>query len=135
MVLYGYCRRGCHDVSRVGLDRTGACGAADGNAVAGIRYATATVARRAHPLFSGPARFPFAASSQTHSRRRALNVTFSEMLKWENSTGHRENLLMVGARRVGVAFANNPNSPDQKVLGDGDHGLTFLVMPAKAGIQ
>jgi uncharacterized protein YkwD len=42
-------------------------------------------------------------------------LTFSEMLKqWEDSTGHRENLLMAGARRVGVAFANNPNSPYRK---------------------
>src|ERR1035438_9030443 len=42
-------------------------------------------------------------------------LTFSEMLKqWEDSSGHRENLLMAGARRVGVAFANNPNSPYRK---------------------
>jgi uncharacterized protein YkwD len=41
--------------------------------------------------------------------------SFSEMLKqWEDSTGHRENLLMVGARRVGVAFVNNPKSPYRK---------------------
>jgi uncharacterized protein YkwD len=42
-------------------------------------------------------------------------IGFSEMLKqWEDSTGHRENLLMVGARRVGVAFVNNPKSPYRK---------------------
>jgi len=42
-------------------------------------------------------------------------LTFSEMLKqWEDSTGHRENLLMAGARRVGVASVNNPNSPYRK---------------------
>jgi uncharacterized protein YkwD len=42
-------------------------------------------------------------------------LTFSEMLKqWEDSSGHRENLLMTGARRVGVAFANNPSSPHRK---------------------
>ena len=42
-------------------------------------------------------------------------LSFAEMLKkWENSTGHRENLLMQGARRVGVAFADNPKSPYRK---------------------
>ena len=41
--------------------------------------------------------------------------TFSEMLKqWEASTGHRENLLIPGARRVGVAFVDNPKSPYRK---------------------
>jgi uncharacterized protein YkwD len=33
------------------------------------------------------------------------------LMQWQASTGHRENLLMTGARRVGVAFANNANSP------------------------
>ncbi len=38
--------------------------------------------------------------------------TFSEMLKqWEDSAGHRENLLMVGARKIGVATVDNPKSP------------------------
>jgi uncharacterized protein YkwD len=42
-------------------------------------------------------------------------LTFAEMLKqWEDSTGHRENLLMPGARRVGVAFVDNPKSPYRK---------------------
>jgi uncharacterized protein YkwD len=42
-------------------------------------------------------------------------LSFSEMLKeWEDSAGHRENLLMAGARRVGVAFVNNPKSPYRK---------------------
>lgn len=42
-------------------------------------------------------------------------LTFAEMLKqWEDSTGHRENLLMAGARRVGVASVNNPKSPYRK---------------------
>jgi len=42
-------------------------------------------------------------------------LTFAEMLKqWEDSAGHRENLLMAGARRVGVASANNANSPYRK---------------------
>jgi uncharacterized protein YkwD len=34
--------------------------------------------------------------------------------QWEDSTGHRENLLMTGARHVGAGFANNPNSPYRK---------------------
>jgi uncharacterized protein YkwD len=42
-------------------------------------------------------------------------LSFSEMLKqWEDSTGHRENLLMVGARRIGVASVDNPKSPYRK---------------------
>jgi uncharacterized protein YkwD len=42
-------------------------------------------------------------------------LTFSEMLKeWENSTGHRENLLMAGARKIGVASVDNPKSPYRK---------------------
>lgn len=41
--------------------------------------------------------------------------SFSDMLKqWEDSTGHRENLLMSGARRVGVAYVDNPKSPYRK---------------------
>src|SRR5580704_3044574 len=39
-------------------------------------------------------------------------IAFAEMLKqWESSAGHRENLLMPGAKRVGVAFVDNPKSP------------------------
>jgi uncharacterized protein YkwD len=42
-------------------------------------------------------------------------ITFAEMLKqWEDSAGHRENLLMPGAKRVGVAFVENPRSPYRK---------------------
>ncbi len=42
-------------------------------------------------------------------------LSFAEMLKqWEDSRGHRENLLMAGARRVGVASVNNPKSPYRK---------------------
>ena len=42
-------------------------------------------------------------------------LTFAEMLKqWEDSTGHRENLLMKGARQVGVAFVDNTKSPYRK---------------------
>lgn len=39
-------------------------------------------------------------------------LTFRETLKqWEDSAGHRENLLMPGARKVGVAYVANPKSP------------------------
>ncbi|KWV60692.1 hypothetical protein AS156_02315 [Bradyrhizobium macuxiense] len=39
-------------------------------------------------------------------------IAFVEMLRqWENSAGHRENLLMPGAKRVGVAFVDNAKSP------------------------
>jgi uncharacterized protein YkwD len=39
-------------------------------------------------------------------------LTFPETLKqWEDSAGHRENLLMPGARRVGVAAVKNAASP------------------------
>jgi uncharacterized protein YkwD len=42
-------------------------------------------------------------------------LSFAEMLKqWEDSTGHRANLLMAGARRVGVASVGNPKSPYRK---------------------
>lgn len=39
-------------------------------------------------------------------------TSFKETLKqWENSAGHRENILMPGARKVGVASVANPASP------------------------
>jgi uncharacterized protein YkwD len=42
-------------------------------------------------------------------------LNFAEMLKqWEDSSGHRQNLLMAGARRVGVASVDNPKSPYRK---------------------
>jgi uncharacterized protein YkwD len=55
-----------------------------------------------------------------HRHKAAENIgagflTFSEMLKqWEDSAGHRENLLMAGARRIGVASVDNPKSPYRK---------------------
>ena len=39
-------------------------------------------------------------------------LSFAETLKqWENSAGHRENLLMPGAKKVGVASVANARSP------------------------
>jgi uncharacterized protein YkwD len=43
-------------------------------------------------------------------------ATFPETLKqWENSAGHRENLLIPGARRGGVASVANPKQPCRMV--------------------
>jgi hypothetical protein len=36
------------------------------------------------------------------------------MKRWEASGDHRQNLLMAGARRVGVAAVDNPKSPYRK---------------------
>ena len=58
--------------------------------------------------------------AQLRKSRAAENIgagflSFSEMLKqWQDSSGHRENLLMAGARRVGVASVDNPKSPYRK---------------------
>jgi uncharacterized protein YkwD len=42
-------------------------------------------------------------------------LSFAEMLKqWQDSSGHRANLLMAGARRVGIASVDNPKSPYRK---------------------
>ena len=42
-------------------------------------------------------------------------LSFAEMLKqWEDSAGHRENLLIAGARKIGVASVDNPKSPYRK---------------------
>jgi uncharacterized protein YkwD len=39
-------------------------------------------------------------------------LTFGETLKqWQASAGHRENLLMPGARRIGIAAVSKPSSP------------------------
>jgi uncharacterized protein YkwD len=42
-------------------------------------------------------------------------LSFAEMLKqWEDSAGQRENLLMAGAHRVGIASVDNPKSAYRK---------------------
>jgi uncharacterized protein YkwD len=52
-----------------------------------------------------------------HRRLVAENIaagflTFAETLaQWQASAGHRDNLLMVGARRIGVAAVSKPSSP------------------------
>lgn len=55
--------------------------------------------------------------AELRKSRAAENIaagftSFAETLKqWEDSAGHRENLLMPGARKVGVASVANPRSP------------------------
>jgi hypothetical protein len=47
-------------------------------------------------------------------------LTFKEMLKqWEDSTGHRENLLLPGRRRL----RRQPEIAVSQILGHGDYGL------------
>jgi uncharacterized protein YkwD len=75
--------------------------------------ATGTVSHSAGGYFA--ARVASLRKSRAAENIGAGYLSFSEMLKqWENSAGHRENLLMAGARRVGVAFVDNPKSPYRK---------------------
>lgn len=42
-------------------------------------------------------------------------ITFAETLQqWKDSAGHRENLLIPGARKIGVASVSNPKSKYRK---------------------
>jgi uncharacterized protein YkwD len=58
--------------------------------------------------------------SQVHPKLAAENIaagvlTCAEAIKeWDNSAGHRANLQMSGARRVGVASVSKPSSPYRK---------------------
>jgi uncharacterized protein YkwD len=62
-----------------------------------------------------PLRKPRAAEFKAAENIGAGFISFSEMLKqWEDSAGHRQNLLMASARRVGVASVDNPKSPYRK---------------------
>jgi uncharacterized protein YkwD len=64
---------------------------------------------------SFPSRVAALRKSRAAENIGAGFLTFAEMLKqWEDSTGHRENLLMAGARKVGVASVDNPKSPYRK---------------------
>jgi uncharacterized protein YkwD len=59
-----------------------------------------------------PARVAKLRKSKAAENIAAGFLTFNETLKqWEDSAGHRENLLMPGARKVGVASVANPKSP------------------------
>ena len=75
--------------------------------------ATGTVSHSAAGSFSS--RVAGLRKSRAAENIGAGFLKFSEMLKqWKDSTGHRENLLMAGARKVGVASVDNPKSPYRK---------------------
>jgi len=75
--------------------------------------ATGTVSHSAAGSFSS--RVAGLRKSRAAENIGAGFLKFSKMLKqWEDSTGHRENLLMAGARKVGVASVDNPKSPYRK---------------------
>ena len=75
--------------------------------------ATGTVSHSAAGSFSS--RVAGLRKSRAAENIGAGFLKFSEMLKqWEDSTGHRENLLIAGARKVGVASVDNPTSPYRK---------------------
>ncbi|MET0879850.1 MAG: CAP domain-containing protein [Tardiphaga sp.] len=59
-----------------------------------------------------PARVAKLRKSKAAENIAAGFLTFPETLKqWEDSAGHRANLLMTGARKVGVASVANAKSP------------------------
>jgi uncharacterized protein YkwD len=107
--------RRAHGLSAVRLDnRLSAIALAQARAMA----STGTVSHSAGGSFA--TRVAPLRKSRAFENKAAENIgagfpKFSEMLKqWEDSAGHRENLLMAGARRVGVASADNPKSPYRK---------------------
>jgi uncharacterized protein YkwD len=60
---------------------------------------------------SFPARVASLRRSQAAENVAAGNATFAEALKqWQDSPGHRANLLMAGAKRIGIASAANARS-------------------------
>ena len=102
--------RRAHGLSAVRSDgRLGAVALKQAQAMA----ATGTVSHSAGGNFA--MRVSALRKSRAAENIGAGFLTFTEMLKqWEGSTGHRQNLLMAGARRVGVASVGNPKSPYRK---------------------
>ena len=107
--------RRAHGLSAVRLDgRLNAVALAQARAMA----ASGNVSHSAGGNFSS--RVAGLRKSNASGFKAAENIgagflSFSEMLKqWEDSAGHRENLLMAGARRVGIASVDNPKSPYRK---------------------
>ena len=102
--------RRAHGLSAVRSDsRLGAVALSQARAMA----ATGTVSHTAGGNFS--TRVAPLRKSRAAENIGAGFLTFAEMLKqWEDSRGHRENLLMAGARRVGFAAVDNPKSPYRK---------------------
>ena len=59
-----------------------------------------------------PARIAKLRKAKAAENIAAGFLTFPETLKqWQDSAGHRANLLMPGAKKVGVAFVANAKSP------------------------
>jgi uncharacterized protein YkwD len=72
--------------------------------------ATGTISHSAGGSFSS--RVAPLRKSRAAENIAAGFLSFAETLKqWENSAGHRENLLMAGAKKVGVASVANAGSP------------------------
>jgi uncharacterized protein YkwD len=72
--------------------------------------ATGTISHSAGGSF--PSRVAPLRKSRAAENIAAGFLSFAETLKqWENSAGHRENLLMPGAKKVGVASVANAKSP------------------------
>jgi uncharacterized protein YkwD len=102
--------RRAHGLAAVRLDsRLGAVALKQARAMA----VSGTVSHTVAGIFS--VRVASLRKSRAAENIGAGFLRFTEMLKqWEDSTGHRENLLMAGARRVGVAAVDNPRSPYRK---------------------
>jgi uncharacterized protein YkwD len=102
--------RRAHGLPAVRLDgRLGAVALVQARAMA----STGTVSHFAGGSFA--ARVARLRKSRAAENIGAGYLSFAEMLRqWEQSSGHRANLLMPGARRVGVASADNPKSPYRK---------------------
>ena len=117
--------RHAHGLSAVRLDsRLSAVALAQARAMA----SSGTVSHSAGGSFV--ARVAGLRKSRAAENIGAGFLSFSEMLKqWEDSSGHRENLLMAGARRVGVASADTEVALPE-ILGDGDHGLRVTISRA-----
>ena len=102
--------RRAHGLPAVSSDsRLGAVALKQAQAMA----ATGTVSHSAGGNFA--ARVAPLRKSRAGENIGAGYLSFAEMLKqWQESSGHRANLLMSGARRVGVASVDNPKSPYRK---------------------
>jgi uncharacterized protein YkwD len=99
--------RRAHGLSSVRIDsRLNAVALKQAQAMA----STGTISHSAAGSFSS--RVASLRKSKAAENIAAGFLSFAETLKqWENSAGHRENLLMAGAKKVGVASVANARSP------------------------
>jgi uncharacterized protein YkwD len=99
--------RRAHGLSSVRIDsRLNAVALQQAQAMA----STGTISHSAAGSFSS--RVASLRKSKAAENIAAGFLSFAETLKqWENSAGHRENLLMAGAKKVGVASVANARSP------------------------